>query len=78
MFLFKLTNVIAGVIGLVQALLPIVKELIIVCGRIVAVFFPNTTKDEEFFKKVDEYYDKFAGYFEKFKKIFLDMRSKNE
>ena len=73
-FLLKVWNLLPGIIGLVQSLLPIVKELVVSVVRIIAVLPFLWSVDDPIIEKVDEWYDNIYGAVEKFKNFLLILR----
>ena len=61
---------VAGIIGLLQALLPLVRELIIVVIRILAILMPKRFS-ESMIVKTSNTFASIIGIFEKVKNFFL-------
>lgn len=61
---------VAGVIGVIQALVPLVRELVIVIVRIFSILMPEKV-NESLIVKVKSGLDTVEGLVEKFKNFFL-------
>ena len=70
-FLKKLVHKnIAGILGLIQTAIPVIRELLIVLTRICAIVIPGD-KDDKIIAKISAGFKTFEAIFEKFKNFFL-------
>lgn len=63
---------IAGIIGFIQSLIPVIRELLMVVTRICAVVIPGE-KDDEIVAKIKAVFDEIVLVFEKLKDFFLKV-----
>jgi len=61
---------IAGILGLIQTAIPVIRELLVVAVRLCAVVIPGD-KDDKFIAKIVAGFNAFEKLFEKFKNFFL-------
>jgi len=61
---------IAGILGLIQTAIPIIREVLMVATRICAVLIPGD-KDDKIVAQIKVIFDKAEGVFEKAKKFLL-------
>lgn len=61
---------IAGILGVVQTVIPFIREILMLATRICAVLIPGD-KDDKIIAAIKNIFDKFEKGFEKFKNIFL-------
>jgi len=61
---------IAGILGLIQTAIPIIRELLMVVTRICAILIPGD-RDDKIVAKIKAAFDAFEAAFEKFKNFFL-------
>ena len=61
---------IAGILGLIQTIIPIIREALMLATRVCAVLIPGD-KDDEFIAKIKKAFDVAEGWFEKAKKLLL-------
>lgn len=61
---------IAGMLGLIQTAIPIIRELLMVITRLCAVVIPGE-KDDEIIEKIRDAFDTFEEYYERIKNFFL-------
>jgi hypothetical protein len=61
---------IAGILGLIQTIIPVVRELLMVITRICAIAIPGD-RDDKIVASIRKYFDIFEAGFEKFKNFFL-------
>ncbi len=69
--LTKLLNLIPAIIGTVQSILPIVKELVVCVVRIIAILPFLWDADQPIIDKVNEIYDVIYEWVEKIKNLLL-------
>ena len=70
-FFTNMWNIVPGVIGTIQAVLPLIKDLIVLVVRIIAILPFLCKIDEPIIKKVNEIYDVIYGWVEKIKNAIL-------
>ena len=63
---------IAGILGVVQTAIPLVREVLMVATRICAILIPGE-KDDEIVAVIKKGFDAFEAGFEKFKDFFLKV-----
>ena len=63
---------IAGIIGVLQVALPIIREVLMLATRICAVLIPGD-KDDIIVAQIKSVFDKAEGVFEKAKKFLLGL-----
>ena len=63
---------IAGILGVVQTVIPFIRELLMLATRICAVLIPGD-KDDKIIAKIKYVFDKFEVVFEKVKNFFLKV-----
>jgi hypothetical protein len=73
-FLKNLVNLIPAVIGIIQALLPLVKELVVTVVRIIAILPFLWSCDEPIIEKVNEIYDVIYAWVERIKNFLLFIK----
>jgi hypothetical protein len=71
--LIKIKNLLPAILGVVQAALPILKELLVVLGRLLNVIFFWTDWDEKFIAKLNKGYNFINNGFEKLKNFLLGL-----
>jgi len=62
----------AGIVGLIQSALPLIREFLMVITRICAVLIPGN-KDDLLVEKIGDFFDGFEEIFEKIKDFFLEI-----
>ena len=67
----NLLNLIPTIIGMIQSVLPIAKELVVCVVRIIAILPFLWDKDDAIIAKVNEIYDVIYNWVEKIKNLFL-------
>jgi len=71
LFLKKLVpKNIAGILGLIQTAIPVIRELLMVLTRLCAVVIPGD-KDDKIIAAIKKGFDAFEAVFEKLKNFFL-------
>ena len=63
---------IAGVIGFIESLFPVIRELLMVITRICTTIIPGDT-DDKIVAKIKAIFDEIEKVFEKVKDFFLDL-----
>ncbi len=61
---------IAGILGLIQTAIPIIREVLIVATRICAILIPGD-KDDKIIAKITAIFNKVEGIFNKVKNFLL-------
>lgn len=61
---------IAGILGVVQTFITVIREILMVATRVCAIFIPGK-KDDELIAKIKSIFDKAEVAFEKLKNFFL-------
>ena len=61
---------VAGILGLIQTAIPIIRELLIVATRLCAIVIPGD-KDDKIVAGISAGFNTFEKLFEKFKNFFL-------
>lgn len=61
---------IAGILGVIQLVLPLMRELLMLATRVCAILIPGN-KDDRVIAAIKGVFDKGEEYFMKFKNIFL-------
>jgi len=70
-FFINIWNLLPGIIGVVQSVLPMIKDLVVLVVRIIAVLPFLWSVDEPIIEKVNEIYDVIYGWVEKIKNAIL-------
>ena len=70
----NLWNLIPTIIGIVQGVLPLIKELVVTVIRIIAVLPFLWSEDEPMIAKVNEVYAVVYAWFEKIKNFLLIIK----
>ena len=70
-FIKKLINILPGVIGIAQSLLPPIKDLVVAVVRIIAILPFLWSVDKPIIDKVNAIYDSIFGVIEKIKNWLL-------
>ena len=73
LWLTKIKNLLPAVIGIVQAILPLLKELVVTVIRIIAILPFLWSTDEPLVTKVNAIYDSIYGWVEKVKNWLLAL-----
>ena len=63
---------IAGILGLIQSFIPVIRELLMVATRICAVFIPGD-KDDQIIAAIKKGFDEIVAIFEQVKDFFLKV-----
>jgi len=63
---------IAGIIGLVQTAIPVIRELLVVITRVCAIIIPGD-KDDKIVAVIVKIFDSFEDIFNKIKGFFLSV-----
>ena len=61
---------IAGILGVIQSVIPFIRELLMLLTRVCAILIPGD-KDDAIIAKIKVIFDAFEDGFEKFKNFFL-------
>jgi hypothetical protein len=70
-FLANILNLLPSIIGIVQSLLPLIKELAVTVVRIIAILPFLWSADDPIIEKINSIYDKVYGIVEKIKNALL-------
>lgn len=70
-FFVNIWNLLPAIIGTIQSVLPMVKELVVVVVRIIALLPFLWSSDEPIIEKVNEVYNKIYAWVEKIKNSLL-------
>ena len=73
-FVINIINLLPGVIGVVQAVLPLVKDIVVLAVRIIALLPLLWSVDQPIIDKVNVVYDKIYGAVEKLKNALLLLK----
>ena len=73
-FLKNLINLIPAIIGIVQAILPLLKELAVTVVRIIAILPFLWSVDQPIIDKINEIYDVIYEWVEKIKNLLLFIK----
>jgi hypothetical protein len=73
-FVYKILNIVPAIIGIVQAVLPLLKELVVTVVRIIAILPILWNSDEAIIDKVNEIYDAIYLWVEKIKNFLLFIK----
>lgn len=63
---------IAGIIGAIEAFIPVIREILMVAVRVCAVFIPGD-KDDEIVASIKKFFDEIVLIFEQVKNFFLNV-----
>ena len=67
----KVVKLVAGILGVLEIAIPVIKESLVLLSRVCGVIFFWTDIDEVFIEKLNEAYEIIIDYYEDFKNIWL-------